>query len=225
MITLLPRKPLAVVFDMDGLIFDTEAIALKATETVAQRAGLPVSRAFALSTIGLPIEATNRVYVELLGPEFDFEGFWRDVGEGFYQIAETELKLKPGVLEFLDLLDLDGLPRAICTSSSHTSADRHLAKFGLTHRFQEIVARGDYSLGKPYPEPYLKAAARLGVDPAQCLALEDSYNGVRSASSAGMMTIMIPDLLPATDEMEEMALKIAKDLHEVGELVRASLKT
>ena len=92
----------------------------------------------------------------------------------------------------------------------------------LVERFHEIVAHGDYAAGKPAPDPYLKAAKRLGVEPRLCLALEDSHNGVRSASSAGMMTIMIPDLLKPTDEIRGLCTFVLDDLHAVRRLVLAA---
>jgi len=87
-------------------------------------------------------------------------------------------------------------------------------------RFDEIVAHGDYGTGKPAPEPFLKAAEQLGVEPRLCLALEDSHNGVRSASSAGMMTIMVPDLLEPTEEIRRLCTLVVRDLHEVRRLIR-----
>jgi beta-phosphoglucomutase-like phosphatase (HAD superfamily) len=89
-------------------------------------------------------------------------------------------------------------------------------------RFQEIVGQGDYERGKPAPDPFLKAAERLGVKPGLCLALEDSHNGIRSASSAGMMTIMVPDLLEPTDEIRGLCACVVRDLHEVRSLILAT---
>jgi HAD superfamily hydrolase (TIGR01509 family) len=109
--------------------------------------------------------------------------------------------LKPGALELLDTLDRLLLPRAIATSSSRRTVERHLTAHNLMGRFEEIVGHGDYDRGKPAPDPFLKAAEWLGVEPRLCLALEDSHNGVRSATSAGMMTIMVPDLLEPPDEI------------------------
>ena len=86
-------------------------------------------------------------------------------------------------------------------------------------RFHAIVARGDCTHGKPAPEPYLNAAAALSVEPAFCLALEDSHNGVRSAHAAGMMTIMIPDMLAPTEEMHAKCVRIADSLHDVAALL------
>ena len=128
---------------------------------------------------------------------------------------------RPALIELLTLLDELALPRAIATSSKHEHARHHLGAFDLTHRFHAIVAHGDYARGKPHPEPFLTAAERLGVAPAHCLALEDSWHGVRAASAAGMMTIMVPDLMNATPEMEELCVHIAADLHEVHGLMKA----
>ena len=84
-----------------------------------------------------------------------------------------------------------------------------------------IVAAGDYARGKPNPDPFLVAAARLGADPHDCVALEDSHNGVRAAHAAGMMTIMVPDLLEATDEMRGLCITVAQTLHDVRALLAA----
>ena len=92
---------------------------------------------------------------------------------------------------------------------------------GILPRFHAVVAAGDYARGKPNPDPFLTAADRLGVAPEACLALEDSHNGVRAAHAAGMMTVMVPDLLPVTDEMRGLCLAIAKSLHEVRGLLDA----
>ena len=90
-------------------------------------------------------------------------------------------------------------------------------------RFHVVIAHGDYVTGKPAPDPFLRAAERLGVEPRSCLALEDSYNGIRSASAAGTMTIMVPDLLEPTNEMRNLCTVIARDLHEVRELLLATV--
>jgi HAD superfamily hydrolase (TIGR01509 family) len=118
-------------------------------------------------------------------------------------------------------LDELRLPRAIATSSLPHNVRHHLAAHGLIGRFHAIVAHGDYAAGKPAPDPFLMAAERLGVEPRLCLALEDSFNGVRSASSAGMMTVMVPDLLEPTDEIRALCSFVADDLHVVRRLLLA----
>lgn len=217
----LPRDTHAVVFDMDGLIFNTEELYRDAAMGAAIAGGHDVPLPFYLSTIGTPLEATRLAFVERFGQAFDFDVFWTTARQLFHEMIEIELRLKAGVVELLDILDSAGLPRAIATSSRHEDAQHHLGALGLLDRFQTVVARGDYARGKPAPDPFLKAAERLGVDAANCVALEDSHNGVRAASSAGMMTIMVPDLLPPTSEMQRLCLCVVEDLHEVCTLMRS----
>jgi HAD superfamily hydrolase (TIGR01509 family) len=217
----LPRQAHAVVFDMDGLIFDTEALYRDATMAAAADGGHDIPLPFYLSTIGTPIEATRMAFRERFGKQFDLDVFWTTAKKLFYEMTESQLRIKTGVVELLDLLDCARLPRAIATSSRHEDAQHHLAAHGLLDRFHTIVARGDYPRGKPNPDPFLKAAERLGVAPEFCVALEDSHNGVRSASGAGMMTIMVPDLLPPTREMAALCVCIVEDLHEVCDLMRS----
>jgi HAD superfamily hydrolase (TIGR01509 family) len=217
----LPRQARAVIFDMDGLIFNTETLYRDAVVAAAVDAGHDLPLPFYLSTIGMSIEATRMAFGERYGKEFDFDGFWTAASTQYEGILKMQLSLKAGVIELLDFLDGTGLPRAIATSSRHEDVRRNLGAQGLRDRFQTIIARGDYVRGKPHPDPFLRAAERLGVEPEFCVALEDSYNGVRAASGAGMMTIMVPDLLPPTSEMRELCVCIVQDLHEVHDLMRS----
>ena len=100
----------------------------------------------------------------------------------------------------------------LLTSSARHTVEHHLTAYNLVGRFHEIVGHGEYASGKPAPDPFLKAAERLGVEPRLCLALEDLHSGVRSASSAGMMTVMVPDLLEPTDEIRALCTFVARDL-------------
>ena len=140
----------------------------------------------------------------------------------FEILAATRLALKPGAIELLDTLDDLGLPRAIATSSARETVEHHLQFHDLVGRFHHIVGHGDYAVGKPAPDPFLKAAELLGVEPRSCLALEDSHNGVRSAAAACMMTVMVPDLLEPTDEIRGLCAFVARDLHEVRDLLLAA---
>lgn len=219
----LPRKARAVVFDMDGLIFNTEALCRDAVMEAAAEAGHDIPLAFYLSTIGMSGETSRLAFREYCGAAFDFDLFWTTATTRFHAAIELQLCLKPGVVELLDFLDHAGLPRAIATSSRHEDVRRNLAMRGLLDRFPTVIARGDYLRGKPGPDPFLRAAERLGLAPPSCVALEDSHHGVRSASSAGMMTVMVPDLLPPTAEMQELCVGIAPDLHEVCSMMRLQL--
>ena len=211
----LPRKPAAVVFDMDGLLFDTESIVREAMYAAAPRLGLEMPEPVFLSLLGLGGNASRARLLEHYGEGFDVDGFWKAVDEEFHKRIEGRRYLKAGVVELLDCLDDARLPRAIATSSPHRHVQRNLETHGIDGRFDVIVAHGDYEDGKPHPAPFLTAASRLGVAAQDCLALEDSFNGVRSASAAGMMTVMVPDLLPPTDDIRAICLAVARDLHDV----------
>ena len=215
----LPRRPAAVIFDMDGLLFDTEKLYQEAILLAAAEGGHTVAGEVFSRTVGLPWAQSRSLLLAHFGEQFPVDAFEAAWIRHFWVIAETRLTVKSGVLELLDTLDEFNVPRAIATSSSHRTVERHLIAHNLKERFHAIVGHGDYATGKPAPDPFLKAAERLDVAPEHCLALEDSHNGVRSAAAAGMMTIMVPDLLEPTDEMRDLCLHIALDLHEVRRLI------
>jgi HAD superfamily hydrolase (TIGR01509 family) len=194
----LPRKPAAVVFDMDGLLFNTESLYQDAVMLAAAEGGHQMVPDLFRQMVGLPVVQSRALLLAHFGEDFPVDAFEAAWVRYFWVIAETRLTLKPGVLELLDTLDELALPRAIATSSSHRTVERHLSAHDLLGRFDTVVGNGDYTAGKPAPDPFLTAAHRLSVEPKRCLALEDSPNGVRSAAAAGMMTIMVPDLVEPT---------------------------
>ena len=216
-----PRPIQAVVFDMDGLLIDSEALYRDALISAAAALGRPLPVSVFHTLIGAPITQNRETLLAHFGPDYDIEALLVDASHRFHEEVNYENILKAGVTELLDRLEALGIPRAIATSSPHDAVDRHLGPSGLKSRVQAIIARGDYPRGKPDPDPFLAAAAALGVEPRACLALEDSYNGVRAAHAAGMMTIMVPDLLQPTDEMHEKCVVVAESLHRVLALVEA----
>jgi len=215
----LPYRPSAVVFDMDGLLFDTESLRQGALLLAAAEGGHKIVSDVFSGAVGVPWTRSRPLFLAHFGETFPAEKFHDAWVRHFWVMAETRLTLKPGALELLDLLDRLSLPRAIATSSSHRTIERHLTAYNLKSRFDAIVGRGDYVSTKPAPDPFLKAAERLGIEPRLCLALEDSHNGVRSASAAGMMTVMVPDLLEPTDDICALCTFVARDLHQVRDLV------
>ncbi len=214
----LPRPPRAVVFDLDGLLIDSEQLVFDAMVASAPKFGRVMDMATFLTLVGLPRAANDMQLLNHYGADFPVNAFNAAVSAHMNAEREAVAALKTGVGEVLDALDTHALPRALCTSSGREWVDRHFVAHDLARRFNAIVARGDYMNGKPAPEPYLKAAAILAIDPADCLALEDSHNGVRAAHAAGMMTIMVPDLLAPTEEMHAKCVRIATSLHDVAAL-------
>jgi HAD superfamily hydrolase (TIGR01509 family) len=211
-----PRPVKAVVFDMDGLLVDTEAQVLASMRWAAEAHGRDLPFPTFQRMVGLPAAASDLILVEHFGPDFDLDA-WRHAMRGHFTaaMAAGAVALKAGVVEILDRLDQLRLPRAIATSSTRVALDHSLGASGVIPRFHAYVTRETVTDHKPHPAPFLAAAAALGVAPADCLALEDSHNGVRAAAAAGMMTVMVPDLLDPTEEMRSLCVRIASDLHEV----------
>jgi HAD superfamily hydrolase (TIGR01509 family) len=208
---------------MDGLLFDTEALYQQAFAEAAERGGYDVAPETIQSTIrlaiGMPWVRGRGLMLGVLGEAFPIDEYYARMTERFDALSATDLRLKPGVRELLDRLDELDLPRGIATSSAHETVRDHLAAHQLTHRFHAVVGHGDYEHSKPAPDPFLLAAEHLGVPPALCLALEDSHNGVRSAAAAGMMTIMVPDLVPPTEEITGLCHAVVPSLHHVAALL------
>jgi HAD superfamily hydrolase (TIGR01509 family) len=217
----LPRTVNAVIFDMDGLLVDTEAVVYRAMQRAAEGIGGEMPFETFQRMVGLQHAASDLILIEHFGQDFDLDAWSRVVSGHFQEELAAGIALKAGVAEILDFLDAAGLPRAIATSSSLVAVRQSLGPHSLVERFDALITRDVQTRGKPHPEPFLKAAEALAVAPADCLALEDSHNGVRSASSAGMMTVMVPDMLDPTEEMQTLCVRIARDLHEVRELLEA----
>jgi HAD superfamily hydrolase (TIGR01509 family) len=206
----------ALVFDMDGLLLDTESLALRALQKAGGEIGLEMSDALCRSMIGVAADRSRLLLIECHGESAPADPLFAAAARHLEaQIEAGLLRVKPGVTQLLEFAEKADLPRAVATSSSRRKALHHLHAAGIVDRFDAVVTRDDVSRGKPHPDLFLHAARALAKAPARCLALEDSYNGVRAAHAAGMPVVMVPDLLPPTDEMRELCRAVVDDLHEV----------
>lgn len=214
------RLPCAVIFDMDGLIFDTERLYQKALLMLAKERGLhSITQDVLNQTVGLSWEGTRKLLDGLLSGLADTAELIDTWACRYEALAATSLELKVGVREILIKLIQRNIPRAVATGSYRKVALHHLAAHDLAHQFDVIVTKEDCHRGKPAPDPFLAAAERLKVRPTCCWALEDSSNGIRSAFDAGMHTIMIPDLVSPDIETRAKCSMIAESLNEVAELL------
>lgn len=210
-----------VVFDMDGLIFDTERVAIEGWLAAGRALGWPISRDLVLQAIGRNAADTRQLFVTALGGDFDFDRARQACSAYIHATIESEgVPLKPGLRALLDELRLHGIAIALATS---TARARTLSLLGLAKigsYFDRLVCGDQIARGKPEPDIYLAACAALGLPPASCLALEDSPAGILSAHRAGLSVIMIPDLIQPDASLEELLLAKLDSLAEVIPLVK-----
>lgn len=195
----------AVVFDMDGLMFDSERIVQKSWDIAGEQMGYGKLGRHIVNTLGFNRERREQYFKEACGADFPFERFQELYRKAFYEYVEHDgLPAKKGLHQLLQLLRRKQIPMAVATSSSREHAVGNLKKEGIEDYFAAVITGNMVSEAKPSPEIYEKACRALGVDPGEALALEDSYNGIRSAHGAGMITIMIPDLLTDSSCVDEI---------------------
>lgn len=206
----------AVIFDMDGLLVDSERLAHATLIETAKMFGIVPDIAMLIRMIGLPVDGSLDILHRRYGQDFPAEKYIREAAMACEALVLTGgLELKAGATELLAFLDEARLPKAIATSSSREKAMCTLAAVQMADRFNVVVSRTDVPRGKPSPDLFLRAAKELGRTADQCVVLEDSYNGVRAAHAAGMRVIMVPDLMPPNAEMSEVSEAIVPDLFAV----------
>lgn len=210
----------AVVFDMDGVIFDSEREVLNCWITLAKKYGIEdIEKNFLLCT-GTNHAKTTQIMYDAYGPDFPYEEFAHEASKMFHEKNDGgRLPKKPGVEELLQFLKDSGIKIALASSTRRESVVRELTEAGIIDFFEVIVSGDMVTRSKPAPDIFLKACEELGVEPREALAIEDSYNGIRSANAGGLHPIMVPDLLPADEEMKRLAEKVLKDLTEVKDYI------
>jgi HAD superfamily hydrolase (TIGR01509 family) len=213
----LPRPPKAVVFDLDGTLIDSESLVHESYMAAADRHRVPFTDEQFMSLVGRHRQYSEAKMREYFGADFPLEKFYATVSA---HVGDRAAPLKPGVVELLDHLDAASLPYALATSSGPPWVARHFRAHGIGERFRQVVTRDDVTHGKPHPEPYLKASTALGYSPHDVLGVEDSPTGLRSAHAAGLMAVLVPDLIQPDEEARGHALHVVKSLDDVREMLR-----
>jgi HAD superfamily hydrolase (TIGR01509 family) len=207
--------PAAVLFDMDGLLIDSERIAQEVTREATRQLGLALPDAVALRMIGLSRDALERMLAAELGGDFPFERFQTEWEARYHQRIARGVPIKPGVAEALLALSSAGLPCAVATSTHTDFARYKLDQAGLLAQIAVVVGRDAVTHGKPAPDLYLRAAMQMGIPATECWAFEDSLPGLTAAVASGARTHWVPDLAPiAAHELPEGVETVAS-LHEV----------
>ena len=182
----------AVVFDMDGLMFNTEDLYDIVGEKLLNRRGQSFTPDLKMAMMGLPGPEAFTVMKSRCGLDDSIETLASECEELFVDLLPERIETMPGLENVLSLVEECGLGKAIATSSHRQFANRALGMFGLGPRFEFILTSESVARGKPHPEIYLSAASRLGVDPAEMLVLEDSVTGSNAALAAGAVTVAVP---------------------------------
>lgn len=211
-----------VLFDMDGLVLDTESLYTRFWREAAQSFGYPmtVEQSLGMRSLGKKL---GQPYLEsLFGPSIDYTTLRnRRIELMETYIAEHGIAPKPGIYELLDYLDSQGIAAAITSSSPMGSIQKHLSAVDLLHRFQKLCSGHQIPNGKPAPDIYLLGAKELGLAPEDCLALEDSPTGILSAHRAGCLSVMIPDLDQPDEATEALLYAKADSLADIIDILNA----
>lgn len=210
-----------VIFDMDGLLFDTEMIYYRATKKAAEEIGLDLPFENYKKLIGITDEETKEILREMYGQDSPIPKIMDTYRPWFEKIiAEEGIVVKPGVEKLLNVLDEKGIKKCIASSSMRPVIERNVKLAGLNGRFDFYISGTEVENGKPYPDIFLACIERADVAADEALVLEDSYNGLLASHRANIPCIIVPDLIEPTDEMKELAFRICDDLGEVADLIK-----
>ena len=200
----------AVVFDMDGVLVDTEKIYRKCWKENGMSIGIPEAQMENVCdrVAGGNKTSNARVFKEIMGEDFDYLAFRQRTMDLFDEHVENTLRF----------LKEHGVKIALATSTARTRAQQRLDSVGIAGYFDEKVCGDEITHGKPEPDIYLKACGKLGVNPDEAVAVEDSVNGIISASRAGLCTVMVVDLIKPNDVTRERAYKTFYDIEDICSL-------
>ncbi len=208
----------AVVFDMDGVIFDSERAVMQCWKEVASRHNIPDIEKAILACTGTTMVRTREIMLNLYGADFPYDEYARESSAIFHSRYDGgRLPMKPGVKELLTFLKERGKKIALASSTRQQVVTDELRDAGIIEYFDRIICGDMVSRSKPAPDIFLKACEELNVSPSDSYAIEDSYNGIRAAHAGGLHPIMVPDLLPADEEMQSLAEIVLPNLTSVME--------
>ena len=210
------RRPAAVIFDMDGLLLDTEPLAMRAWGEAAAALGVDFDAALALAMVGRNFEDCAAMVRLRSAADYPVEallGRWHATYDAI--VAREGVDVKPGVRELLDWLEGHAIPCAVATSTRRERAQAKLVDASLLPRFLHLVGGDEVAQGKPAPDIYVEAARRIGIAAGECVVLEDSEPGIRAALAARTIPIMVPDLRPPSADLVALDLLVMPSLADV----------
>jgi len=214
----------AAIFDMDGLLLDTERVCMQAFERACQQLSLPFVKSAYLKIIGRNAKGIEEAIMDHYAQYIEYPPLRKAWMDGYWPIVETQaIPVKEGVIALLEWFKSQSIPTAVATSTHQQLAKTKLKLAGIDHYFEHISSGCEVTNGKPHPEIFLLAAQRLNISPEACLAFEDSSNGVISALAANMKVYQVPDLVVPDTEIIALGHNIKKSLNDVlNELQKTS---
>lgn len=214
------RKIKALVFDMDGLIFDSERVVQRTWNYAGETLGYGRVGEHIYNTLGFNVVRRKEYFQHVFGEDFPMDAFNALTRKRFYEIVGEEgLKVKKGVRELLEYAKKKGMRIALATSSRREYSVKILTDAGIMKYFDGCVFGDMVERAKPDPEIYLKACRSIGMEPEKCMALEDSPAGIRSSFVAGMTPIMVPDLVEPDEEVRKLYYRKVESLLDVMTLL------
>lgn len=208
------------IFDMDGLLFDTERLYRESWELMAPVFGQVSNPDFPPAVAGTSgkhmIEVVHQYY-----PTIDAQEFISSVTKRVAELVEKQVPEKPGMRDILEYFHKNGIVMAVASSSRPSIVQNNLRSTGVAHYFAAVVSGSEVEYSKPAPDIFLLAAERIGCKASDCYVFEDGINGARAGIAAGCTTIMIPDQVPPTEDLEKNCARICGSLNEARELIMA----
>lgn len=217
-------KKYNIIFDMDGLMFDTERIFIQAWDYAGEKIGIGKAGYMVYKTLGMNRAAANKIWREEFGERYqpeELRKYTKEFLQEYY--AKNKVPVKKGLYVLLNYLKKKGYRLAVASSSPRWEVEKHLKDAGIAEFFEGIVCGDMVEKSKPDPEIYEKACKMLGVEPEECLALEDSKNGLLAAYKAGCKPVMVPDLWQPDEEVERILFQKFEDLEQVKEYLEISV--
>ncbi len=213
-------KPKAMIFDMDGVIFDSETLVKICWKMVADKYGIPGIEEQCNRCLGTNMEESRRIMKEHYGQDFPYDEYKKEMSDLFHERADGgKLPQKPGVRELLQYLKEQGIRTAVASSTRSNLVIQELDEGGLLGFFDKVIGGEMVTRSKPAPDIFLHACEQLEVSPKEAYVVEDSFNGIRAASAAGIPAIMVPDQVQPDEEIREKAEIVLPSLNAVKEYI------
>ena len=192
------------IFDMDGILFDTETVYLEYGKKLLKELNYKVTDELVEKTTGLTNEEAKEIYLEEFGRDFPYDEIYNYIID---EAQKGNIALMTGAKEMLEFLSSRGKKMVMGTSADSFMANTLLESKGIKDYFSHIITADDVERGKPDPEVFLRGAGKMNINPSKTMVFEDSINGVKAAYGAGMLPVMIPDKLTPTEDIEDMLYK------------------